>query len=135
MLNIYPMAAKSRVSPKPDNVRTNPYIFVRATGDPSESSAVLMNQKGDIGRYNRANRSIHHFIEYGFGFLATLPLAFFTFPFPTMICIATFCLGQILYQIGYANAGFGMHIPGFYMERFSTCTLSGLLLIAAVKSF
>ena len=111
------------------------YIFVKATENPEESSAILLDQDGDIGCYNRANRSVHHFIETAPGFFSTLPLAFFTFMFPTVILVGTFCLARIIYQIGYAHSGFGMHLPGFIMERISTCTLTSMLLIAAYKSF
>lgn len=38
------------------------------TGDNSPANAVVLEEEGDIGKYNRANRSMHHFIENVVGF-------------------------------------------------------------------
>ena len=87
------------------NLRANMFIYKLATDQSDEKSAIVLHENGDIGHYNRANRSVYHFLENSLPIVASLPLAFFMFPFPTFVLTGMFCTGRIIYQIGYTNKG------------------------------
>ena len=132
--NMYPLRYKESVMYM-GNLRANMFIYRLAAEDPTTSSAVVLHEDGDLGYYNRSNRSIYHFLENGLQFIILLPLLFFTWPLPAFVCTVIFCLGRIFYQIGYTNSGFGGHFPGFFLERLATFTSSGLLILACIKLF
>jgi hypothetical protein len=44
------------------NVRSNPFIY-KAIGENAADNAIIFDESGNIGKYNRANRSIHHMVE------------------------------------------------------------------------
>ena len=115
------------------NLLSNPFIYKQAT-DPTgeQGSAVIFNNDGAIGSYNRANRSLNHFLENSLPLIVTMPFVFYIFPFPAFVLIVIFCLGRTLHQIGYAKYGFGGHWPGFALARISMGLCSGLLMIAIV---
>ena len=115
------------------NLRANMFIFRLAAEKPDESSAVVLHEEGDLGYYNRGNRSIYHFLENCLPILTSMPLGFFLFPFPSAVCLMVYSLGRIIYQIGYTKIGFGAHIPGFMMDRGATFTMLALMLMAGVK--
>ena len=77
------------------NFRANMFIYKQATDKNDSMSAVILNTEGDIGCYNRANRSIHHFLETGLGFIASLPISFYLYPLPTFILLVAFCIGRV----------------------------------------
>ena len=133
-LNLYPVQYKEAVM-RGGNLRANMFIYRLAAENPDESSAVVLHEDGDLGLYNRGNRSIYHFLENCLPIVVTLPLGFFTFPFPTFVCVCIYSFGRIIYQIGYTLKGFGGHIPGFLSDRGSTFTMIGLMILAAIKQF
>ena len=128
-LNMYPLRFKERFMGM-GNLRANSFIYKQATDTNGEGSVIVLNTEGDIGSYNRGNRSIHHFLENGLGFIASLPISFYLFPLPTFVLLCVYCLGRIGYQIGYSNSGFGGHFIGFFMDRLSSFTVLGLLILA-----
>ena len=112
-LNMYPMLFKSRVMRSTDkNFRTNMFIYKHAAPGAS-SSVVVLQEEGDVGKYNRANRSLMHFIENGSIIVLALPLNCFVYAFPTFVVFCVFFIGRIVYAIGYTNGGYGKHGPGF----------------------
>ena len=132
ILNFYPVYYKEQVMTK-GNIRANQFIYRLANEPADTSSAVVLHEDGDLGYYNRANRGIYHFLENCLPIVMTTPLGFWTYPFPTFVCICVYSFGRLLYQIGYTKSGFGGHFPGFVCDRFSTFTMIGLLAIAAWK--
>ena len=135
-MNMYPMRYKAGImSGKAGNLRANMFIYKLATDQAEEGSAVVMHSEGDLGRYNRANRSIYHYLENSLGIIASLPLSFFLFPLPTFVTLCAFCLGRIVYQLGYTAKGYGGHGPGFLLDRLATMTVSGLMIVAYYKTF
>ena len=135
-LNLYPMVFKAAIMRRDDgNLRANMFIYKLATDKSDEKSAIVLHEDGDIGNYNRANRSIYHFLENSLPFVASLPLTFFMFPFPTFVLTCMFCLGRIVYQIGYTSKGYGGHVIGFMLDRISTYTLTALLLFTFIKTY
>ena len=91
-----------------------------------------MHEDGEIGNYNRGNRSIGHFLENALPILVTLPIGFKVFPVPSALLFINYSVGRIVYQIGYTSIGFGAHASGFMIDRFSTFTMLSLVLIAGV---
>merc|ERR1711964_866528 len=139
-INFYPMIYKSRVlpdgkDPQTANLRANMYLYrTTKTGE-----TVVLDEGPDAGKYNRANRSLHHFTEYAPAFIAGVVFAVDCFPVPTFALVVVFSIGRLLHQIGYTNGGYGFkwpgHAPGFMLHMFAANTLNGLLLIAAVRGF
>ena len=79
------------------NLRANMHIFRLADQNPDQSSAVVLHEEGDLGLYNRANRSIYHTVETGISLIVTLPLCFYTYTLPTGIIATIYCLGRMIY--------------------------------------
>merc|ERR1712070_492653 len=66
-----PMVWKSKVfRRKSGTLRANLYVFKSATKP--DDPAIVLEDKGDVGAYNRANRSLHHFSEYVAATIVTL---------------------------------------------------------------
>ena len=120
--------------PRAKNFRSNQFLYKLATDQTDTGPTIIMREEGEPGRYNRANRSIYHFIENTFGFVIALPFAFFLFPFPSFALVALQCVGRIVYQIGYTAKGYGGHIPGFILDTFAQRILGGLLIVAFLKA-
>ena len=97
---------------------------------------VLLDDQGTAGMYNRANRSLHHYLEHVPGFLVCYPAAAFCFPFPAMCLAIFFCAGRIVYQISYTNGGFSSSSRGlgFVASFLCIAVLEGLVLVAALKA-
>ena len=129
-LNVFPVFYKEQIM-KGGNFRANQFIYKQAAnGD--DNSVVILYDKGNIGNYNRGNRSIGHFLENCLPILVTLPIGFRFYPFPSAICLIIYSLSRVVYQIGYTAIGFGAHAPGFLMDRLSTFTMLSLTLWAFI---
>ncbi|KAJ8605659.1 hypothetical protein CTAYLR_000170 [Chrysophaeum taylorii] len=129
VVNLLPIVWKQRImTVDAGNVRSNPFIY--KAGD----KTVLFANDGDIGAYNRANRSLQHMCEnYGI-VLASLFAASQVFAFPVFVLTCVFALGRILHLVGYTK-GYGKHAPGFMLATFATNALEGMLVVAAMKAF
>ena len=133
-LNFYPMQFKSKVMlTNSGNLRSNMFIYKLAAEGSSES-AVVLNNEGDIGMYNRGNRSLYHFVENSQPVLIGLILNSFVFPYPTFIVICVYALGRVLYAIGYTNKGYGGHVIGFVLDRICLNVLLGQFLLIFIKA-
>ena len=129
------MAFKSRVMrQKSGNLRSNMYVF-RQHGTNDDHPVVVLDNEGDIGKFNRANRSLHHFGENMGGFLVGMVLAGLVYPFHTLVATISFAVGRILHQIGYTQGGYGLtgHAPGFIVASLASAAIEGLLLTVALK--
>ena len=132
-MNYYPMRFKERFMHFQGNLRSNPLIYKQATDQTGEGPAIIMSEEGDVGKYNRGNRAIHHFLENSLPFTISLPVSFVLYPFPTFVLLCVFCLGLVLYQTGLTNYGFMYHLPGFMVRMISAYMVTGLLIIAYTK--
>ena len=133
VLNFYPMRFKGLIMrTSSGNLRSNPFIYVNAAEGSSESR-VVMATEGDEGAYNRANRSLHHFVENSIPMVLAIALNMFVFPFPTFVLTVIFFVGRVVYVMGYSNGGYGKHAPGFILTSIAVNTLYGLLLITAIR--
>ena len=130
-LNNYPMLAKSRVmTAKSGNLRSNMYIFKEYNSD----KTVVLDDGEETGKYNRANRSLHHYVENVPGLLVGMPLAGFCFPMAAVVLVSIFAVGRILHQSAYTK-GYGAHAPGFMLAMLSAATMDGVILLVALKGF
>lgn len=111
------------------NIRANMYLFKDASG-----GLVIMEDEGAAGRYNRANRSLHHFIENALPVFLCIPLSAFIFPLATFVITLLFSAGRLAHQVGYSNKGYGGHGLGFLISIVSTVWIEGLVLIGGLKA-
>lgn len=133
-LNMYPLIPKARVMLANKQIRSNMYIYQVNSSPPSEQpQGVLLDESGDVGMYNRANRSMHHFTEWAGGVLFTSLCSINVYPFPVFILIVLLAIGRILHQNGYSTGGYGKHAPGFALATVSYLTIEKLCLIAGVR--
>mmetsp|Transcript_34641 Transcript_34641/g.64159 ORF Transcript_34641/g.64159 Transcript_34641/m.64159 type:complete len:206 (-) Transcript_34641:83-700(-) len=132
-VNLYPaMVWKARImKTKSGNLRSNPFIY-RMAGENAAKNVILFDAEGDIGGYNRANRSIHHMVENFGAFVAGIYLTGVVFPFPVFVLVCMFAVGRVLHQVGYTT-GYGGHGFGFMITMLADNTMQGLALIVALK--
>merc|ERR1719272_631438 len=106
-LNMYCMIFKAKIMRGTDkNFRSNMFIY-RLAAEGASQSVVILQEDGDVGMYNRANRSLMHFIENGSPMILALILNSFVYPMPTFVIFVIYFLGCIVYAIGYTNSGYG----------------------------
>ena len=132
----YSMTSKLRVMnvfEGDKDLHGNQFIYKFATKKDNEGSAIIVNEEGDVGQYNRANKSLYQFLENCLGFVAMLPLSFFLFTIPTFVSLAAFCFGRVIYQIAYTSGG--KQVLGWFLDRIATLTVTGLMILAYQKSF
>merc|ERR1712106_307048 len=93
------------------NIRSNPFFYAvydetgsMVKGD--NNGIVAFVQDGDIGKYNRANRSLQHMVENFGAFLMGTGFAGSVFPKSTFVLVCLFSLGRVLHQVGYTT-GYG----------------------------
>jgi hypothetical protein len=131
-LNSYPLLYKSQVMRTTSgNLRANMIVYEQI-GESASCGKVVMAEGGDCGRYNRANRSLHHFVETSAPVVASIALVSQIVPFTGFVLTSVYALGRVLHQIGYAS-GYGVHAPGFILSTVSTEILGGLMLLTALK--
>ena len=129
------MQYKARVMRgKSGQLRSNMFIYRNAAEGSSESRIVLSTE-GDEALYNRANRSLYHFLENSLSMVLMIVLDSFVFPVPTFVLTVLFFIGRIIYTSGYTGGGYGKHVPGFIIVALSSYTLLGLMLIAGLNGF
>ena len=120
--------AKGAIDAVGRNLRSNPFIYKTLGGE-----SVIFDNDGHVGMYNRANRSLQHMVENIPSVLVGLILAGYVFPFPTFVCVAVFCLGRIVHQIGYTG-GYGGHGAGFGLVALSSIIIEGLMIIVPLAA-
>jgi uncharacterized membrane protein YecN with MAPEG domain len=108
-------------------------FIYKLVGDKAPENAVVLNEDGDVGCYNRANRSLNHFIETVGGMILCIGLNSFVFAFPSFICTIIFAIGRMLHMSGYAKGGHGSHGIGFGLSTIATEVMTGMLLLVALK--
>ena len=125
------------------NIRVNQFIYRQihtveemreAHRDTKEDTVVILDEFGSTGKYNRANRSVHHMVENFGGFVASVYAISGIFPIATFSMICLFCVGRVMHQIGYEKYGFGGHHLGFLLSKTAACIVEGLILIVVFKA-
>lgn len=135
-LNMYPaMRWKPLVMPgNAGNLRVNQNIFKvnGVSGEPNQPYVVLEDE-GNVGKYNRANRSLTHFIENVPSLVVNWLLATFVFPFPAFVLMVIFCIGRVLHMLGYVE-GYGKHAIGFAFTSIGAGTMEMLVFVVALRA-
>lgn len=133
-VNFYPASFhKPYIMPgSAGNLRANMAIYKVNYQFEKAIPYVVMETEGEIGEYNRANRSMAHTIENMGGVLACIFPAGYVFPLPTFICTLLFATGRVLHQVGYTK-GYGSHALGFAMAQvLGGITLEMMVLVAGI---
>ena len=135
-INMYPMVFKARVFlRKSGNLRANMYIFKQIGDGAKGDVAVVLQDEGDAGMYNRANRSLHHFTESASTTVAAVLLAGFVYPAVTFALAVLTAIGAVWHQRGYSRGGYGKHGGGFGVRTLAGAMVEGLLLIVVFRGF
>merc|ERR1712072_933722 len=134
-LNNYPMMKKAHVmSGKAGNLRANMYIFKVLDAPSDKTTPVVLEEDGAAGEYNRANRSLHHFVENTGAFCAGLYLVGVIFPIPASWITFVYAIGRVTHQVGYSGGGYGSHGAGFGIATLALAIMEGFLLLVVIKS-
>ena len=138
-LNFFPMGFKNDAvasygKQAKGNIRANMYLYTTQQATTAGGGLVVLEEGGAAGRYNRANRSLHHFVENAPAFMLCLPLAGFVYPAAAFVLAAVFALGRIHHQFGYATKGYGGHGIGFGVSLVATIILEGLVIVAGLRA-
>lgn len=140
LLNNLPMIWKGQVMPgNAGNLRSNMAIFrVNAAQGETQFPAVVLQEDGDVGRYNRSNRALAHFNENGLTFALTAIAAGIVFPFPVFVLTCIYAVARIWYQIAYTTGGYGIGcckhgVPFMVFGALVTPTMELLVFIAGAK--
>jgi len=156
LVNFYPAVHKQMIMLRNSgNLRSNPFIY-KAIGAGASMKHVVFDDDGEVGKYNRANRSLHHMIENFGSVLAGLFLASTVFPYPVFVCVCVFCVGRVAHQVGYTTGaplssprpplslpvslgprpvGYGGHGIGFALSALASAAIEGMLGFVAIKAF
>ena len=102
LVNMYPMIYKARVMrSKSGNLRANMYLY-KQVGKNSSDGAIVLDDAGDAGVYNRANRSMHHMVENA---RACWPRSRGFGPFAACVCACAWSAGRVVHQRGHIGYG------------------------------
>lgn len=127
-LNLYPIVHKEKLKLK-GNIRANMQIFKVLSAD-DNGKVVVLEEEGPVGEYNRANRSLFHFIENMPSFLVCMFPAGFFMPEVTLCLTILYVTGRVLHQRGYVQ-GYGSHALGFGMAMLADILVRGIVLWGA----
>lgn len=130
IVNMWPMVYKAAIM-KGGNIRANMYIYKVAEED---GKTVVLDEEGDVGIYNRANRSLHHMVENSIGFCAAAILAGAYYPKPVFGLSVIFAIARVMHQCGYTT-GYGGHGIGFALALLTSSIIDGFLLVVAIQTF
>ena len=116
------------------NLRSNMFIYKQAVEGSSES-AIVLDEAGDVGLYNRSNRAMYHFVENSSPMIFSVILGSFVYALPVFVLTCMYVVARIIYTVGYTLKGYGGHGPGFMLERIAYCTTVSMLLWIAIQGF
>jgi len=142
-LNFYPLIFKGSVFGISDDkskaekaMSANMYVYkvqsVVASGF-TGTRAVLMADDGYVGRYNRANRGLHHSVEWLGIVLLEILLCGYIFPKQTLALVTLYAVGRVVHQVAHAIYGYGAQNVGFVLCLIAALTLEGLLMLTVIK--
>jgi hypothetical protein len=129
-LNFFPVFEKEKIMlPDSGNLRANMLIYEDLNN--KLEGAVVLAMDGQVGRYNRANRSLGNFIENAAPVAVNVVVLSFCFPVPTFALLSVFAVARVLHQVRYVNIGYGYvgHGVGYFLGLFATGIMEGLLVV------
>lgn len=107
--NYLPMLFKSQVMPgNAANLRSNMMIY-KVNSKP-KLPYVVLEEEGHVGRYNRANRALNHFVENTPSFALCVLMAGLIFPTGVFVLVVAYAIARIWYQYAYATGGYGVGV-------------------------
>ena len=109
-------------------------FIYKLAAEADSNSMVILESTGDVGLYNRGNRTLYHFLENSAPMLLGLVLNSFVYPFPTFVIMILYVMARMVYTIGYTVGGFGSHVPGFVLERLTFATTMGTFFKIAIST-
>eukprot|EP00933_Yihiella_yeosuensis_P019304 TRINITY_DN15661_c0_g1_i8.p1 TRINITY_DN15661_c0_g1~~TRINITY_DN15661_c0_g1_i8.p1 ORF type:complete len:247 (+),score=50.96 TRINITY_DN15661_c0_g1_i8:78-818(+) len=110
--NNFPMIQKSKVMPgNAGNLRANMQVYkmLNPLGT-APSPYVVLEEEGDVGLYNRANRALYHFTENATAICMLTVLGGLVFHKAIFVLIVLFAVARIWYSIAYTYGGYGLGI-------------------------
>ena len=131
-LNNYPTVHKMKIMTyNSSNLRSNMFIY-KLAAEGSPESRVILSTDGDEGRYNRANRSLYHFLENSMPMIFGIALNSWVFPRIVFYLTMLMFVGRFFYTQQITRHGFGLHRAAFYMIIISHYMLGGMTIIISV---
>jgi len=94
---------------------------------------VLLEEDGDVGKANRAQRGIDNMMEYLPLYLAVFLATGYVFPFPMFINICGMVISRIIYAVKYAQAK-EARTAGFGLFTLCKVMADGLVVLIAIKA-
>jgi len=110
--NMMPTVWKAGVMPgNAGNLRANMAIYkVNHPTNGKQLPYVVMENEGRIGNYNRANRAMSHFVEYGIQVAVCILLAGLIFGEAVFVLTVIYAVTRIWYQYAYTTGGYGREL-------------------------
>ena len=99
----------------------------------SKLGYVLMENEGVHGAFNRAQRALQNYHENFPGVVVQYVAASFVFPRNAFVCMMIWQISSCIGAVGYKNDVKG-RMKGRLPSYFAMATLSGMILIVALKS-
>eukprot|EP00747_Dinoflagellata_sp_TGD_P213848 gnl/TRDRNA2_/TRDRNA2_86758_c0_seq1.p1 gnl/TRDRNA2_/TRDRNA2_86758_c0~~gnl/TRDRNA2_/TRDRNA2_86758_c0_seq1.p1 ORF type:complete len:238 (-),score=29.38 gnl/TRDRNA2_/TRDRNA2_86758_c0_seq1:236-949(-) len=97
------------------------------------SRYVRLENRGRVGRFNRAQRAVENMRETFPGILASLILGGFVYPVPALITAIVLLAGRIMFSVGYIWRD-GLKMPGMILSSLAGIIAGGFLLFSAVQA-
>ena len=96
-LNVYPIVYKMKVmTHDSNNLMSNMFIY-KLAAENAPKSRVILSQDGAEGYYNRANRSLYHFLENSLPLGMAIAMNSYVFPEAVFRLIITLVIGRLMY--------------------------------------
>ena len=76
----------------------------KPTAEEAARGYIVIENEGAIGAFNRANRSMHNFVENNVASGARILCCAFVYPFPTFVTTCFYFVGRVMHQVGYSGA-------------------------------
>lgn len=109
------------------------HVYKVMGAEGSKLGYVLMENDGDLGAFNRAQRALQNYHEQFPTTIVQYVAASWVWPFESFVCIVIWALSSYASSVGYTNDAdgrMGGRIPAF----FASTALQGMVLIAAYKA-
>lgn len=139
-MNMFPGVYKGAImgGPTAGNLNSNMQIFKTQMPAGQSLPYAVMEQDGYIGKYNRANRAMYHFVENGKSVLIAFLLGGLVFGEAIFVTMAIYLIARVWYQIAYSKGGYGMGccqhgVPFMIHTALAAHILEMLVLIAGVR--
>ena len=112
----------------------NQHVYKVMGAEGSKLGYVLMENEGDHGKFNRAQRALMNYCEVFPSVALLFVAAGVVFPADAFTALMLFSVTKIIGAIGYTEKGAEGRQSGAALNFLSINTLNGMVLIAAYKS-